>query len=179
MVGDTPAGAVQRYLDALQLALSCITSSVLNNFGGYHVTERPHIVTLGDSDFVRLASSARLSFAATQHYRVIESPTTTGPWKVTTVAYFYTLLDNSSHEILAYHWHPLHRASVTGPHLHLGYGATIGRSELANAHLPSGRVSLESIIRLLVTELGVNPKRHDWADALTKSEAFFESTRTW
>lgn len=178
MTGRTPAEAIQRELDSLQLTLSCVTDSVLNNFGGYHAAERPHLVTLGDGGRVRLSGGSRLQLAFTQHYRVIESPGAAGPWTVTIVAYYYTVQDADRHEVFAYHWHPLQRGAVTRPHLHLGYGAKVGRSEIANAHLPSEGVSLESIVRLLITELGVDAQRTDWEDILARSEAFFPEAKT-
>jgi hypothetical protein len=40
----------------------------------------------------------------------------------------------------------------------------MGRPELINAHFPTGRIALEDVLRLAITEFGVRPPRSDWAE---------------
>jgi len=40
----------------------------------------------------------------------------------------------------------------------------------ARTHIPSGRVSLASVVRFAIEELGVRPLRPDWATVLAKEE---------
>jgi hypothetical protein len=81
--------------------------------------------------------------------------------------------------VFSYQWHPGGRSPVTWPHLHLGAGAEVGRTELASAHLPTGRVSIEEVLRLAITELGVEPLRDDWREVLERTQAAYETWRTW
>ena len=53
-----------------------------------------------------------------------------------------------------------------GRYLHIGHGAIIGREELHHAHLPSGHVAIPDILRLLISDFGASPRRHDWRAVL-------------
>lgn len=79
----------------------------------------------------------------------------------------YSLNDAAGREILAYHWHPEGRSRITKPHLQLGKGADVRRTELADAHLPTGNVTLDENLLLAITEFGVRPIRADWHEILT------------
>lgn len=52
------------------------------------------------------------------------------------------------------------------PHLHLEQGAQVGREEVRSAHLPTGDVSLNAILRALIEEMDVNPRHPDWESIL-------------
>jgi hypothetical protein len=88
------------------------------------------------------------------------------------VAYDYRLSREDGAEMLSWHWHP--QTGLHLPHLHVARGPVPKA-----AHLPTARVSLESVIRLLVADLGVNPLRSDWSDVLTASEEPFVKHRRW
>jgi len=67
--------------------------------------------------------------------------------------YFYHVFASDT-EIIAFHWHPGVTA-FNGPHAHfrhLNHPFPMGK-----VHIPTGRTSLESVVRLLVEELGVAP----------------------
>ncbi|HZB83603.1 MAG TPA: hypothetical protein VE288_12265 [Rubrobacteraceae bacterium] len=55
----------------------------------------------------------------------------------------------------------------------------VERAELQAAHLPTGRVSLEAFIRLLIEDFEVPTLRGDWEEALARSEEEFEADRSW
>lgn len=129
MAGRTPPDAVQRFLDSLQRSLSCVTDAVLNPRGGYHPSRLPHPLTLGGGLPVELGRGSGLAVEVRQQYRVVGHE----PWKVTTVAYYYTVRESDGPEIISYQWHPAQRSAVTFPHLHLGVGARVGREELGRA----------------------------------------------
>ncbi len=96
-------------------------------------------------------------------------------WHVSSVAYFYQLSDNSGKELVAWHWHP--GRGVDHPHIHTALG-DIGKG----IHLPSGRVSIESVIRMLIDELGVQPTRDhkdDWREVIDHAESLFLKHRRW
>ena len=92
-----------------------------------------------------------------------------GRWQARIVAYQYALLDGDGREYVAYHWHPDGSSHVTEPHLHLGPAAHVGVGELAAAHLPTGPVSLASVVRVAVDGLGGRPLRADWTAVLMQA----------
>ena len=178
MAGRTPAEAVEAFLAPLRLAVSCVTPAVLNVSGGYHATDRPHALVLGNGDPVKLAGESRLSLSLRQNYRIVEFEGPRGPWKVQTVAYAYRL-DAPAGELIAYHWHPQGLSTVTSPHLHLGAGAELGFALLQGAHVPTGRIAIEDLLRLAIGELAVQPLRDDWREVLEGAQAGYEAWRTW
>lgn len=178
MAGRTPASAVEAFVRPLQRAISCITDAVLDVGGGYHPSGGPHVATLAGGLPVPLRG-ANVSLVVALHYRIVEDSGARGPWKVRIDAYAYQLVNREELEILSYHWHPSGRSVVTWPHLHLGQ-AGIGRDgTLLGAHMPTGRVALEEVIRLAVVDLGVEPRRPDWSDVISESQEAFEEWRTW
>jgi hypothetical protein len=179
LAGSSPAEAVANFVRPLQLAASCVTREVLDVHGGYHPAASPHALTLGAEEPARLQGPGELALSVTLHYRIVEAPGARGPWKVSTAGYLYAVDDAEGREVLAYHWHPHGRRDVTAPHLHLGAGAMVGRERLVDAHLPTGRVALEALIRCAIAELDVEPLRSDWHEVLDAAEAGFEAWRTW
>jgi hypothetical protein len=93
-------------------------------------------------------------------------------WRVSTVAYVCRLDDDAGIESVAWHWHP--RSRVTHPHAHVAGLAMGGR-----AHLPTGRVSIESVLRFLLDDLGVPARRPDYAEVLAEAERLFIRRRRW
>jgi hypothetical protein len=96
-------------------------------------------------------------------------------WKVKTEGYTYRLDDEDGRELLAYHWHPW--TPPTFPHLHLKRATT--RPELQKAHIPTGRVSIEHVVRHLISDWSVPPRREDWESVLDENERLFTTYRTW
>lgn len=46
-------------------------------------------------------------------------------------------------------------------------------------HIPTGRVSLEDVLRLAIAEFGVQGQRADWREVIGGTQAKFEQWRTW
>ena len=100
-------------------------------------------------------------------------------WRATTRMYEYRLPDHEHQELLVYHWQP--GPSYHGPdHPHLHISAALHaqinaiaqlRIELDKLHLVTGMVSLEAVIRMLITEWKIAPLRHNWRDILARTEA--------
>jgi hypothetical protein len=63
------------------------------------------------------------------------------------------------------------------PHLH-AYGAR-DMLTLHKLHLPTGRVALEAVVRFLILDLDVVPRRDDWRSVLDRHEEQFRQARTW
>jgi hypothetical protein len=97
------------------------------------------------------------------------------------MSYMYTLEDEDGHEIIGYHWHPEGESDFRRPHLHLGYGAEIGRVELEDtkAHIPTGRVALEDFIELLIRAFRIEERRDDWGQILQASAETFRKYGKW
>ncbi|MDQ2873575.1 MAG: hypothetical protein M3Y33_01585 [Actinomycetota bacterium] len=100
------------------------------------------------------------------------------PWRVSTRGYAYEMQTASGELVWSYHWHP--SARVPNPHAHLG------RTQLAQdavlyqkAHNPTGRVSLESVIRACITEYQAVPMNDEWDKTLALREGDFQIYRTW
>jgi hypothetical protein len=117
---------------------------------------------------IRLKAIAETFYlTVAMHFLVMEEASARGPYRVTTTAYYYSLLDAAEKEIIAYHWHP--HSDVAFPHLHICSGARVGRVDLRNAHIPRGRIALEDLLRMVITEFGVTPRRRDWPDVLAQA----------
>ena len=105
-------------------------------------------------------------FRLQQHYRIEEPEGPGSRWRVEVVEYYYSVHDAEEREVLLYHWHPRGNSPVSTPHLHLEQGARVGRPEVRDAHLPTGDVSLNAILRVLIEEMDVRPLRPDWESIL-------------
>ena len=163
--GRTPAEAVSNYQSGIQRLLSCVSNSVVSVAGGYYPSPVPHSL-IANSGLLR--GSSRLMLRLEQYYRITEPPSSRTPWQVEIVGYDYAVYDSDEREVLLYHWHPHGGSPVVSPHLHLGNGAQVGRREVRDAHLPTGHVLLSALLRLLIDEMGVQPRRQDWDTILNE-----------
>lgn len=106
-------------------------------------------------------------------------------WRVSTVAYVYALLDAGDHELLAYHWQPdPNDEGPDHPHLHvrttLPAQVQMGKTReihVGKLHAPTGRVSLEAVVRMLLVELDIKPLHGDWRAVLDRAELRFREVR--
>lgn len=94
------------------------------------------------------------------------------------VGYSYHLEDVRERELLAYHWQPGPLfLGPDHPHVHVSAALTaqvdaqsrrqIGLDKL---HLATGVVPLAAFVRMLITEFGAAPLRHDWRETLDRVE---------
>lgn len=113
-----------------------------------------------------------------------------------TAEYYYGIEDVDGREVFAYHWHPLVTPQVLFPHLHVYKGA-IGRAslergdlplthnalrtDLNEAHLPTRRVALEDVLRLLLEQFDVEARcdRTEWDKRLRETRRSFVEDRSW
>jgi hypothetical protein len=168
--------AVHALLDPLQQAISCVANAKLVA-SGYDLARERQALALNRGLPVPLRGASRLSVKVIHHYRVVEIEPHRG-WHAHTTGYLYTFQEQSSErEIIAYHWHPWPTLPAF-PHLHLYAGAEVGYPYLPKSHLPTGRVTLQAVLRLALTELAVLPARgreRDWATILDATEASFNA----
>jgi hypothetical protein len=90
-------------------------------------------------------------------------------------AYLMSITEPDGREILAYHWHPRGRSPTTFPHVHvtsrtpaipIGPGESVA---IADMHLPTSQVGLADVVRFLIVEFGIDPRRDDWEAVLASS----------
>jgi hypothetical protein len=199
----TAGAAVSEFMEALQLAVSCVTSGVVNNRGGNFPAAIPHVAVLVNLPEggpiplqMRDTGVPHLALKFSHTYRVLDDATVgRGPWRVQTAAYHYDLSRQDGtgepRELFLYHWHPGPQPGsaqtsgtlVTTPHLHV-HASHVGRDEtpamnLDDFHLPTGRVALEEVLRFAIRDCGVRPLRDDWESILEKTEMAFLESRTW
>ena len=155
MDGRSPAEAVNNYLHAIQMLVSCVTNSVVDVSGGYFPSPTPHRLTINNGLPVALAGPSRFMLELRQGYRIVRTGLTRDSWEVEITGYSYVVHDSEQAEVILYHWHPAGHSYVTTPHIHLAQGAQVGRRELQGAHLPTGHVSLSAFLRLLILDLEV------------------------
>jgi hypothetical protein len=121
-------------------------------------------------------------------YEVIAEEGERGPWRATITQYHYEYRGGSAQSaegefeqndraLISFDWHPDTR--VKSPHIHIGSGALAEGSALMKAHIPSGRVSVEEVLRFGIDELGVVTLREGWDEALAASQQRFEDYRSW
>ena len=131
--------------------------------------------------FAPLRGENRLHLSVAIQYEIVQSPDPDrGPWKVSTRKYMYHVVADDMTEVILFHWHPDGKSTEKGPHLHVGSSQLTPNAVVSSrAHVPTGRVSLESVIELLIQDFGVVPLRADWRETLATSRTQFHQWRTW
>lgn len=171
MAGNTPYQAVKNFLAPLQLAISCVSHAVIRHGGKeYDVNSGPYAILVGGK--CKLKRDPALTLDIRMQYKIVEAPGERGPYKVTITAYMYIVDDHRGREVFSYHWQP-DGPQVKHPHLHVEHPA------FKMAHFPTGRISLEDIVRLLVSDFGVRPLKSDWNEILSETHRKFSAYRTW
>jgi len=180
LAGNTASQAVVNFHDPMKEVLGCFLKGSVSNRLGSHASHVPHVFTIADGDPVKLAGQSQLSLAVTMHYRVVEDPRPdVGPFKVSTAKYIFELYDKAGRRVIGYHWHPDDEKSpFRSPHLHLGESLR-GPNLHHKAHLPTGRVSLEEVLKLAVYSFNVEPIRGDWEKILNRTQERHEAFRSW
>jgi hypothetical protein len=182
--GRNPREAVAAFIDPLKDTLSCVVHAKITlSPGGWGETGSVHALTLNDDQPAKLLRQRprrpSLMLRVGMQYQIVptndpERP----PWRVTTRAYAYELQTMSGELVLSYHWHP--DSAVKAPHTHLGRTQLAPDAVLSQkAHQPTGRVSLESIVRACITEYNARPLRDDWDKSLALREGDFQLYRSW
>jgi hypothetical protein len=178
--GPTVSAAVDAFLDPLRVAASCL--------GGAHFTLTPkargdvgetHAWTLNRDTPIQLGKG--LSFRASMQFETLDLGRSEkrARFRVTTREYIYAVSLHGK-EIIAAHWHPASSSPYTGPHWHIGAVAlTKAGIYLERAHMPSPRISFESMIRFMIEQMGVAPHCEDWSERLARTESVFENFKTW
>ncbi len=95
------------------------------------------------------------------------------------MSYTYEVEEEATrHELLAFHWEPHSR--VTIPHLHIGFALSDKTLPFHNkAHIPSGRVPIEDVVRFLISDLRVTPVITGLSDVVSASRQSFMAQKAW
>ena len=169
------------FLEPIQEAVSCVAKAkIILSPGGRGTTGRIHALTLNDGKPIALKCQPELLLGIGMRYEIVrmEGRTERGAWRVSTRGYMYELQTSSGELVWSYHWHPTSR--VDNPHAHIGYTQLARDAVLSyKAHYPTGRISLESVIRTCITEYGVIPINGNWEQDLAARERDFVEYRTW
>lgn len=183
--GRTPEIAVRRFLETLGSAVSCVTAQRLAvstdafAVGAAHTIAFPAPVSLRSP----AGGPSGLLFDVAHVFTNLEAERVRlrRNWRVTTQMYEYRLLDHELRELLVYHWQP--GSEFAGPdHPHLHVSAALEAQidafsrrtiDLDRLHIATGRMSIEAVVRTLITEFRVAPMRHDWRNTLDRTEAVF------
>lgn len=171
MAGKTPTRAVNNFLRPLRKVVDCITKTTLRVQRSVQ-SEKPHVLFLGEGEPVALKARDQRAISLTMimGFQVVPAGGELGKYKVKTTSYFYQILKDES-EIICYQWHPEETPKIWFPHIHV-------KGELSKIHLPTGRVSIEEVIRLLIVEFKIVGKS-GWEDVLRETQRKFERYRTW
>lgn len=193
MPGRTCYAAWQSYSEPMNKALQCIAlqKGFVLNYNGALAEEVEYSVTLQSGESVLIATSPPIYLVALQSIKFYQwhPDVADERFRVRALSYFYALTtraDGQERELLTFHWHR-HRApgeSTRYPlgHLHIGSALFESTSQLKGkdfhkAHIPTGRLSFESIVRFAVVELDLDVSGN-WDVILDTTEEAFQQNRT-
>jgi hypothetical protein len=162
--GPTVPAAIEAFLDPLKIAASCLGDAhfTLTARARGDVGET-HAWTLNRDTPTALGN--RLSFQGVYEFETLDLGRSRKRerFRVTTREYICAV-SLEGKEVIAAHWHPVSSSPYKEPHWHIGASALseIG-IHLTRAHIPSPRVSFEQMIRFMIEQMGVAPRREDWS----------------
>ena len=173
MLARTPQEAVGAFLTPLRRAIACITTAQLA--GGFQPGKLHGLIFRpAEGGYIRLPGERPLRFRLIHLYRLNASGS---GWAVSTVGYTYQLELTDGREIVSYHYDSRPQSKVKTPHLHVrGLHTPLS---LGKAHFPTGRISIEAVLRFAIEELDVRPQNPNWEDVLWQTEQAFFQKRSW
>jgi hypothetical protein len=141
-------------------------------------------IVLNRGGSVRLDAPEPIRFYAHQRFTIVteSDPSVAGPFRVHTYEYVYFFADINDAELTSFHWTPhvdAGKGEKTIAHLHIGSPMLALQTPLLTGafnktHIPTRRLSVESIVRFAIEELPVEPKLPDWDRVLEESERQFQ-----
>jgi len=172
--GKNSREAIEVYAESICQTLHCVTRSII----GFGQGVSP-VGNVGTLNFLPDANASlygtRWSLFFSHRYECVQD-SKDQLWRARTRGYFYTVSDcqdGSPREIFSYQWHP--DSKVVIPHVHFKEGEPM----ITKAHLPAGRVSVESLVECLIEDFGVRPIDTNWKATITRNRKIFERQRTW
>jgi hypothetical protein len=174
----TKTEALKRYRGFLQRSLNCISD--VQWYAGPGRSDDEFVLLTRETPIpLKRGVDSTLYLTASQNFRYEKDPRWgKTEWKVRTGGYADILGFSERHdpELVAWQWHP--RSKVKVPHAHVSAAHDDVRS-FRKLHIPTGRVSFESIVRFAIEDLSAVPLRENWADILGETEGRFKEFQTW
>jgi len=188
MPGRNESEARKAYRDPIADALKCVAAGSRHQFRSHgsvtkgdatletFALDRGQLVALGGPRNTRLQvvqNLVPLWVAESKH------------WRMTTREYIYLLVTKDVE--VAWHWHPLTSPRggdpSTRPHSHIqlpeGTASEKARKAITRLHIPSGRVTVEQVVRYIIEECEVKPLHDDWDQMLSAGHDLHVEHRTW
>lgn len=167
------------FLEPIQDAVSCLAQAkVTVSPGGQNVDGRVHGLTVNLDRPVKLKGQPLLLRVRMQYEIIRAEDPERGPWRVTTHGYAHEVQQSDGQAVISWHWHPT--TQMSEPHIHAGTTQLADEAVLSRRHhIPTDRVSLESVVRFCIAELGAEPLRDDWEKILDLNEGLFKLHRSW
>ncbi len=203
-LAKTEIAARQSYEKDLRLAISCLADvNLLTKWSKKYerwlllVSQRASkgdVTGQGSLDdetgflMLKRKDGSKLFLELDQHVQVLKVNTDKGArYRVSTVRYIYAIWKSPDDCLVGWHYHP--DLDVAFPHVHV-YDKTDEAQKMAGCkpfmlngmHMPSGRVSLEEVIKFAIIELEVIPEKkraEDWEKILSETGDRFETNKTW
>jgi hypothetical protein len=143
----------------------------------FSVAPKVHTLALNANNPTRMPGPSSLSIIVNQAYSILpEEDEAQLTWRVRNRGYVYSIQTADESEVVAFHWNPESAGEVASPHAHVGRRLLsepieLGseRFDLPKIHIPTGRVPLEDVVRMAITEFRVEPRRDDWQAILNES----------
>jgi hypothetical protein len=177
----SPGGALQEFAQPLQAALLCVTPARLQLLSDAEgAVEMLRLASATGVRLRRFDSSdglplSAIYFRADHHISTMLTSTDgdTRRYQVILRGYRYGILDQHQREIIAFHWHPGRRSYEHDPHLHVGSvivdpDASDFGKPFSRFHIPTGKMALARVVRMLITEFNVVPNRQDWEAVINR-----------
>lgn len=187
MERTTPKAAANALADSARAALQCITAvEVLTSGSDIGPTNSliliPHTTTTNNYLLLHKPDRSQyLQLEVSVEYAVIFAPGSVErrPFRTLVTRYIYGIADLADRELFAFHWHPVGISDVRTPHLHVSVarsvslpgrpgGPGLGELNLGKLHFPTHRIEVAELVRFLIVELGVGPRRPDWERVLDR-----------
>jgi hypothetical protein len=185
LAARTPEQALKTWVASLCQALQCVAQAEV--FGtGHAIGQRngilvvPHIPLAENTVLVRLTTQGpALRLRIFQDYTVVsglDDPRHRS-FRVQLLQYRYEVTDRDGNELFAYHLHPDSSSHFKGPHFHPSgvvplalppdsAGQGFFTLAIGKAHFPTGQITPQQVIRLLIEDLGVEPRTANWRQTL-------------
>lgn len=182
MAARTPRAAIEDVLTRLTTVIRCVSDQPLHAVGQRKAPQEPVSIAflplLKPAVLHTMPGRARIALAIKHDLLVMRVNMRRNEFEAITAAYAYRVLDHNGDEIIAYPWHPNSASNVIHPHLHLSHSIKPVPSApsndppiaLADMHVATGFVSLSDIVRMLIIEFGVEPRRAGWETILEETE---------
>lgn len=175
--------AIDRYRHRMQTSLGLVCQGQWFAGPTSNQPNEPELVLSTNPWPVRIVNvhGESIFLFATQRFRVDRHTegTYAGQYKVQTTQYIYALADTAdvNDAWIHWHWHPPKRDH---PHLHVRVDLPemVVQEGVRGRHVPTGRVSLEALIRYLIDDCDVEP-REGGREVLEDNETLFRQFRSW